>query len=472
LAGSQAVTVPLAVLVNAATARYLGPAPFGYLYLASTIAVFGALAVNWGHDGVLPALVAQDHSRSGALLGSSIAWRISAGIGVYAVLALCCYLLGYTAEMQWAVALSFLGSVLTSLVAACKDTVRGFERADIPAYAHVGQQFLYAAVLIPVLYFGGRIFSVLHVGNLTQVIVLVVMLRTLKPAGVGKLSVERSATRSLFVGGMPFVVFGLAMTLQPNVDAVFMSKLGSVEAIGWYAVARKLIGLLLFPATALIGALYPTLCRLWAEDQREFARVTRGSLHSVSLLVIPVALGCGLYPEIGVAIFSKKAFGPAADNLRVLAVFLFLVYFTMPIGTCVLACGKQRAWSAVQSICVVVSFALDPLLIPWFQNRFKNGGLGPSVASVVSELIVVACGLLLMPRGIIDKRLRRTWLMTLIAGGAMVGIASVLRSLSPFVAAPVTISAYGVVLWFTGEIDPSHVAAVKGVLQRKLLRKR
>src|SRR3978361_1482813 len=75
LTASQAVTVPLAVLVNALTARYLGAESFGSIYLAGTFASFGALAVGWGHDGVLPAMVAQDHSVAGALLGSSLVWR-------------------------------------------------------------------------------------------------------------------------------------------------------------------------------------------------------------------------------------------------------------------------------------------------------------------------------------------------------------------------------------------------------------
>ena len=471
LAGSQAATVPLAVLLNAIIARYLGADQFGYIYLAATIASFGVLAVNWGHDGVLPAMVAQDHSRAGVLLGSSMAFRVAVGVLVYLVLALGCRLLGYTSEMQEAVGLSFLGAVLMSLVAACKDTIRGFERTDIPAYAHVGQQFLLVLLVVPALLLGGRMIATLNVTNVTQIVVLVMIMRTLESVGVGKLRVDRGAVRSMFAGGTPFVVFSLAMTLQPNVDAVFMSKLASPEAMGWYAVARRLIGLLLFPATALIGALYPTLCRLWAEDQDEFRRVTRGSLHSISLLVVPVALGCGLYPDVGVAIFSKKAFGPTSDDLRVLSVFLFLVYFTMPIGTAVLACGKQRAWSVVQSACVVVSFALNPLLIPWFERRHRNGGLGPSAASVLSELIVVVCGIALMPRGTIDARLRRTLMMTVLAGVAMAAAAWVMRSLSPFVAAPLALVAYGGALWVTGEIGPSHVATLQNLVKRRLGRK-
>ena len=469
---SQAITVPLAVLINALMARYLGAETFGYLYLAGTFAGFGMLAVGWGHEGVLPAMVAQDHSSAGMLLGSSFVWRTALGFVVYGVLAVICHLLGYDSEMQWALALVFAGAVLTSFVQACKDTIRGFERADIPAYSHVGQQILWAALVTAVLLLGGRMRSALIAMLVTQVIVLILIMRTLPGVGVGRLSIQKTALKSLFVGGTPFVFLGLAMALQPNIDAIYLSKLGSLEAVGWYAVARRLIGLLLFPAAALIGALYPTLCRLWTEDRADYMRVARGSLHSVALLVMPVALGCGLYPDIGIAVFSKKAFGPAADDLRVLSLFLFLVYFSMPVGTCVLASGKQRAWSIVQSLCVVVSLVLDPLLTPWFQRRFANGGLGPCVASVASEVVVIVCGVALMPKGMFDARLRRTFLFALLSGVGMVIVARLLHSLTPFVAAPLAVIAYGAGLWVTGEIDRSHLAKFTEFFARKFSRAR
>lgn len=469
---SQAATVPLSVLATGLTGRFLGAETFGYIYLSGTFVSFGILAVGWGHEGVLPAMVAQDRSIAGTLLGSSMAWRVATSLVVYAILAVLCYAFGYDSELQWALGLSFLGAVLTSLVAACKDTIRGFERADIPAVVHVGQQLLWTALLAPVLFLGGRMRAVLIAAIVTVIIVLGWILSTLRRVGIGKLSVRRAALKSLFEGGTPFVFVSLALALQPLIDAFWLSKLGSIEAVGWYAAARKLIGLLLFPASALIGALYPTLCRLWLEDRDEFLNVTRGSLHSVSLVVMPIALGCFLFPDLGVAIFSKQAYAPAADDLRILSVFLFLVYFTMPVGTCVLAAGKQRAWSVVQSLCVVVSLGLDPLLTPWFQRKFMNGGLGPSVTSVISELIVVACGLSYMPSGVFDARLRRTLLFTSLSGLVMAAVAWLLRSITPFVAAPVAVVSYGAALWLTGEIDRSHVAKVTGVITRRLSRAR
>ncbi|MEI9953261.1 MAG: polysaccharide biosynthesis C-terminal domain-containing protein [Pseudomonadota bacterium] len=158
--------------------------------------------------------------------------------------------------------------------------------------------------------------------------------------------------------------------------------------------------------------------------------------------------------------------------MRVSALFLLLVYFSMPLGICILAAGKQRAWSIVQSLCVGVSFVLDPLLIPWFQRRNGNGGLGPCVAAVVSEVVVVALGVALAPQGIFDRRFARSLLLALASGAAMILVAASTRSVTPFVSAPLAVITYAASLWVTGALEQSHVEAIRNFVGRRILRRR
>ncbi|HYQ03512.1 MAG TPA: oligosaccharide flippase family protein [Polyangiaceae bacterium] len=468
---SQALTVPIAIVVNATLARYLGAADFGFLYLASTLSGFGFLLVNWGHESALPALIARDRTLAGALLGSSIAWRVVFAFVVYVAISLGCVLLHYGSDLQWAFGLTFLITGFASLIGACKDTIRGFERTDIPAYVHVSQQFATAALVIPALMLGGRLRTSLLVQIPVSVLILFAIWRCLRPVGVGALSVDKASVRALSTMGAPFVFLGLATAMQPNIDAVFLSRLAPAEVMGWFAVSRRLIGVLLFPASALVGALYPTLCRLHTEDQEGFVRVSRGAFSGVVLAAVPIAMGCLLYPEVGVAMFSREAFGAAEDNLRVLSVFLFLLYFSMPLGTCILAAGRQKAASAVQALCVLVSVVLDPVLVPWFQKRMGNGGIGLCVAAVASEALVVACGVALTPRGIFDRVLLKSLAVALLSGGLMAVAAWLMRPiLSPFIAAPLSVIAYGGGLWVTGALNDSQIAQIKGAFLRKFSR--
>jgi O-antigen/teichoic acid export membrane protein len=465
---SQALTVPLSVFVNAMSARYLGAEAFGYVYLANTLCAFGFLAVTWGHEGVLPAEVAKNNALAGVMLGSSLAWRAVLSVVVYGVLALASVVLGYDSQLHWALGLTALCFALTSFLGACKDTIRGLERTDIPAYAQVGQQLLVVVLIVPVLLAGGTLNHTIAAQAVVAAIVLAFVWRALRPAGIRTVSVRWDVVKSLFTGGTPFVVFAIAMVLQPNIDAVILSKFAPTDVMGWYAIARRLVGLLVFPAGALIGALYPTLSRLYTEDLAAYKQTASGALRAVSLLVVPVALGTALFPDIGAAIFGREAFGRAGEDLQILAVFLFLLYFSMPLGTAVLASGKRKSWSVVQSLCVGVSAGLDPLLVPWFQHRTSNGALGLCIATVISEALVVGCGIALAPRGVFDRRLVRSILLALVAGGAMAAAAYVARPLTSFVAAPISVLVYGVALLLTGAVEKEQAEAMKDYLGRKL----
>jgi O-antigen/teichoic acid export membrane protein len=257
------------------------------------------------------------------------------------------------------------------------------------------------------------------------------------------------------------------MILQPYVDSLFLSKLAA-GSVGWYAAARKLVGVLVFPVAAVSGSFYPTLCRLYAHDRAGFLATASDGVRVTALLVVPIALGCALFPELGTYIYGRTAFAPAADDLRVMSVFVALVYFSMPIGNCLLAAGRQRAWAFVQSLCVVISIVLDPVLIPWFDRRFANGGLGVCWAAVASETIVVLCGVSLAPRGVINRSVVRSLAIAAASGLTMVIVARLGRNISPFVVAPAAVGAYVATLWFARGIDKDEVAAVVALARRKV----
>jgi O-antigen/teichoic acid export membrane protein len=467
---AQALTIPLAMVIHAMMGRYLGPEVLGQIYLATTVVSFGFLAVEWGSQGSLPALVARDRKLAETALGSSFLWRLVVGAVAYVLLAVGCHLLGYDSTFQWALGLSFLNALVSAYIGACKDAIRGFERTDIPAVAHVGQQFLSTVLVIAVLILGGKLKLALLSQVVASAVVLFFIWRSLHSIGIGRLSFEKGTMKAVLREGTPFVFFALAMTLQPYIDALYLSKLAPEEVMGYHAVARRLVGVLLLPATAMIGALYPTLCRLRDSDPEGFRLTSSASLRGVCLLVVPVAVGCALYPDIGISIFGEKAFGPAEDNLRILSVFLVLVYVSMPLGTCILAAGKQRAWSVVQFLCVFVSLVLDPLLIPYFQTKYQNGGLGLCIATTLSELVVVACGVFLAPKGVFDLRFGRAILFALLAGIAMGGFAYVTRDINSFIMAPVAVAVYVGALFLTGGVDKQDRETMWRYLEPRLRR--
>ena len=125
----------------------------------------------------------------------------------------------------------------------------------------------------------------------------------------------------------------------------------------------------------------------------------------------------------------------------------------------------------MQFLCVVVSLVADPLLIPWFHARTGNGGLGVCWANVASEVLMVAGGIALTPKGVFDRTLWRKLALALVAGGAMATTARALGVLPPFAAAPLTVTVYVACLWFTGALEKQQVEAVRAIFARKFSRK-
>jgi O-antigen/teichoic acid export membrane protein len=471
LVGGQIAGVPLSILMSVVMGRYLGAEDFGYIYLAGTLTGFGFLFVEWGHGGVIAAAVARDRSQAGRMLGSSLLWRSTLTIFVAAALSLISLALGYAPEFRIVLLLVALQCFLNAVRTACQDVARGFERLELSAYAQFGAQLLAVLLVIPTLLLGGKLLPVVIAQVAAAAIVAIGVWFAMRTVARLHVASDRATHKTLFSQGASFLVFGIVMALQPNIDAVFLSKLASAEVLGWQAAAQRLMGLINMPATQLGSALYPTLSRLYVEDREEYNSTVTRALQGTSLLAIPAAVCCALYRSVGVQLFGDQSFKPVEQNLLVLSSLVFLLYFSMPLSAAVLAAGRQRPFAAVQSLCLVVSLVLDPLLIPWFQSRYQNGGLGVCVAGVVSEIVVLAGGAALLPRGTVGRPLLTSVGKALLAGVVMTGVGVALGALTPYVAAPIALAAYFGTLWLIGGIAPEQIAAVRGLISRKLGRR-
>jgi hypothetical protein len=110
-------------------------------------------------------------------------------------------------------------------------------------------------------------------------------------------------------------------------------------------------------------------------------------------------------------------------------------------------------------------------LIRYFQRRNGNGGLGLSSALALSELMMVVVGILLMPRGILDRSLGKTLALALLAGLVMAGTALGTRGVPSLVSAPIAVIAYGAALYVSGAISKQQAAELAAAVRRKLSRK-
>jgi len=465
---SQFVSTPLGILVNAVLARKLGADDFGTIYLASTMVGLGFLFVDWGQQATIAQRVALRRDQAAETLGTSLVLKLIGVVLASAALGACAWLLGYSRALFVALALTIAQQAFVSFSASYTAVMRGLERLDWVSGLTIAGNLLAAALVIPVALLGGGLAGTLGSQAAAAVLALGVAtwfaakLRLLRPTAT------RAMGRVLLRSGGAFVLFNLVLALQPYVDAVILSRLSTSEAVGWYAAARRLLGVLIFPATTVGYVLYPTLSRLWLEDRQRFSALVSSTLRLVILIGVCASVGTYLFAQFAIqVVYGRAAFGPAVANLKILSAFVFLLYFTLILGAAIAASGKQMLWAGAQTLCVVVSAVGDPLLVPLCERHFGNGGLGICLSTVLSELLMVAAALILLRGEGLLRQLGAAALPALAGGASMWLTAWALHGLPVPVGMVVSVVVYLGVVVALGGFDRSHLALIKEVVRMK-----
>ena len=467
LLASRFVTIPLAIAVNAILARYLGAADFGEIYLATTSLALAFLLVEFGTTAQIAASVARDHASAARELGGGLLIRL--GLGVPAVLAIpwVTSALGYSESTRTVFVLVGVRTLFASLAILAGSVVRGLERVHENARMSVWTALLDAVIVVPAVLLGWGLHGVLWMQVASAALGLLLWSRLLVRAGVGLPALSRPAAVALLRGGLGFVAFDVALKAQPYIDATFLKRLASPEAVGWYGAAARLVSSLLIPVSSINFVLYPTLARLWSSDREAFLRISRLGLRAVILFGVLAGVGSLSFAHVAVRLLFGAGFAPATIDLQVLSIYLFLLHSTMLLGCTIHAAQRQVRWAAVQFLCIPVSLSLDPWLVRRFQATTGNGGLGVCVSLAVAELLMLAGALVLTPRGIVTRALLVDLGRGLASGAAMGACAFLLRTWE-VVAIPASVVTYFAAQVALGGLDRELVGQLRQVLGSKL----
>ena len=90
--------------------------------------------------------------------------------------------------------------------------------------------------------------------------------------------------------------------------------------------------------------------------------------------------------------------------LATLALTLPVTGSLMLVGTVVIAANKQKEWAITMAITAVISLAINVPFILFFDRAYGNGALGVTMAAVLSEALMMALGIRLVPKGILAAR--------------------------------------------------------------------
>ncbi len=463
----QAATTFVAVLLSAVLGRTLGPTDFGLYFFVVSMTTFALVVVEWGQGTYLTREVARAPGLAGTLLTSALVLRLGGGAAAVAVTAAATGLMGYDARTRALAALGVATAVPFFLSQACGAVFRGRERMDLDALVSVANKALALAFTLAALGLGHGLLGVLVAQGAAGALALALSASLTGRLDLGPQRPTGSAVRALLTGGTPIVAMTLAIAAQGYLDTIVLSKLAPREAMGWYGAARSVMGTLLAPATILGAAAFPRLSRA-AQIDGELPLQLRAALRPLLGLGALASVGTFLFSDLAVTIvYGGEEFAQAGAILRVFAPGLFLLFVDVLLGTAVIAIGRADRLAMAKGLNVLVTTALDVLLVPWFQARYGNGGIGIVTAFAAGELAMFAALVWILPRGALDRATLVDGGRALVAGCATLLLFGALPALSPWVGVPGAVVVFAGVAVAFGLVRRSDAATVSQLVSER-----
>ena len=466
------ITTASSILLLIFVPRYLGPAEYGRLYLATAITAMFQIVVNFGNSYLIAKHIAREPEQTGQILVDALLLRTALATVSLAAMAAIGFLGGYPEEVRLLLLINGAGLYVYVAYTSLYACFQGHEALRYTSAGAIIEKLSVSAVAIAGLVLGkGTVFLLLVLigGSILDVIVLAVMARRIVP------SLPRVRWRSALAQmkeGVPYFLFAIFGVIYYKIDSVMLSKMSSEEVVGWYGGAYRLFETLNFPYLLTMAA-YPVLSRLWKEEAHSHRRTTQKSLEIVLLLGIPVTIGgIALARPIINMFFGLSGYEPAVFLFQLLMAGILFLYADMILGTTLLSVDRQRPLMILSLSAIPFNVGLNFVLIPLFEHPGSNGAVGAAIATGITEVAIMIAVLRMLPAGTLAGF---RWATVGKGAGAGAGMTLALVACQAVrlpwpVAGLAATAVYGGLLFALRVFEPAELRFLRGLLRWKEVR--
>ena len=268
LLSEQVARLASSLLIGILIARHLGPTGLGQLsYAQSVVGILGVFA-TLGFEGIVIKELINDPNRRNEIMGSAFYTMLIAGILVGILLIISSPWIAPSSVEQYliiitAVALPLQAFSVVSYDHQARSALGPVSRAQLT-------QLLFSSLLRAALVITGCSVIAFGYAGIADAMILAALL--LFVAVSGQLSPRKwrfnwDVSKYLLLKSWPLIFTGLLVTLFVKIDQIMLRNLVSAEAVGEYAVAVRLTGVLVILPMMVVKAVNPAIIAAQAGDQ-------------------------------------------------------------------------------------------------------------------------------------------------------------------------------------------------------------
>lgn len=429
--GSQAVTWISSFILMMFLPRYLGSEAYGRMFLAMSVTSIFQIFIEFGGHYYITKFVARDKNATPFIFVHSIALRFILWL-ISLVLTLgFAYLAGYPSAVNMLLfifTVSKLWEEITNVVHRC---FQGHEMMKYAAVGNITERAFLMIAGVSALMLGASVVTIGVIMSVATLLNFIACSRFIPKIIPSFPSVSLAEVRKLAIESVPYFLWSLFGVVYYRIDAVMLSFMAPESVVGWYGAAYRFFDIVMFLPSIVNTAIYPVFSRLWSDKSDSLARTVQKSLDFIILAGIPISIGGALFADRIVWLFyGVKEFGPTIVLLQIFFAGILLVYINFILMPLIFASDKQRRSSVIAFLAMLLNPLLNLFMIPYFQSRHGNGGIGASFATLITECFLLVCSVIALPKSMFSFMNLGVIVKGLVAAAAMTGSIFLLRDVN------------------------------------------
>ncbi len=187
--------------------------------------------------------------------------------------------------------------------------------------------------------------------------------------------------KKIFISSWPFGMLGVMGAIMLNTDTVMVGWYRSIDDVGFYGAAQRVIQLVYLVPGLLSVAFFPAMSRA-IKDSDLMRRLLERSISIMTLFAVPLTIGGALLAGDITLLLYGPSYMPAAGALRLLSLTFLPVFLAAMFGNAIFALNKEKKLILYVLIGIFGNFLFNLLLIPIL------GIEGAALSTVLNQIIL------------------------------------------------------------------------------------
>lgn len=383
-------TLGLMFLLYVLIARVVGPEQYGVFSAAVALGGILGVMIQFGLPMLLARNVAADPTEGTKQTIQYLLTQILNTIPIVIILPVITHVMGFEREGMILCYLMIVAELFRSIKMSWRSVIKGkgwFHKESVSVFLERSFTVLLASVIL------------FTTKNLLLTAAAIVTARLIDNIATGTYLAHRFpltqphtniSWRETYRKAFPFALHGLLWIIYYQIDIIMLKGLTTEAQVGFYGAAYRVMEIFAALPRVVFFVAFTRFAQCHADAQHEIPKQMIKALRMLFLMILPCLVIAGFAQPFVFPLLFGPAFAVSVGLLAVLLPGLALNMFNTVNETYLLTTGREIKLTPLLLTTSAANVVMNLILIP------RMGALGAAIATVGSEVILCALGMVQM----------------------------------------------------------------------------